>query len=54
MHYQRWLHHGSTDLLTEWANPLVCECSTPAAHPRRNFGMCQTCKRKPVALMAVG
>lgn len=34
-----------------WVNPLVCVCETPDADPRRDFGMCQVCKRKPLALM---
>lgn len=36
-----------------WINPLVCDCSEPDADPARDFGMCQVCKRKPLALMAV-
>lgn len=34
-------------------NPLVCECPDTDADPARNFGQCSTCKRKPLALMAV-
>lgn len=36
----------------KWINPLVCVCPEPDADPRRDFGMCATCKRKPLALMA--
>lgn len=55
-HYARWVNTGSTDPMrppAEWVNPLVCVCETPDADPRRDFGMCQVCKRKPIALMAV-
>jgi hypothetical protein len=33
--------------------PMVCECPEPQADPRRNFGQCPACKRKPLALMKV-
>jgi len=33
-----------------WINPLVCGCDEPDADPRIAWGMCQTCKRKPLAL----
>lgn len=55
-HYGRWSHTGSTDPIrppAEWINPLVCVCPEPAADPRRDFGMCQKCKRKPAALLRV-
>jgi hypothetical protein len=32
---------------------MVCECPTPEADPRRDFGMCQRCGRKPLALFGV-
>lgn len=35
-------------------NPLVCDCAEPDADPRRNFGECSKCRRKPLALMGVG
>lgn len=58
LHYQRWQHHGHTDLSRpeerrRWINPLVCDCETPDADPKVNAGMCSTCKRKPLELMAV-
>lgn len=33
-----------------WVNPLVCDCAEP--DPDTCCGMCRTCKRKPLALMA--
>lgn len=38
---------------TESYGPLVCECPEPDADPRRNFGECSRCRRKPLALMEV-
>lgn len=34
-------------------NPMVCECPDSDADLSRNFGMCSSCKRKPLAFMAV-
>lgn len=31
--------------------PMVCVCQTPNADARKDAGMCQTCGRKPLALM---
>jgi hypothetical protein len=36
-------------LQEEWVNPLVCVCPKPECD---RLGMCQSCKRKPLALMA--
>ena len=33
---------------------MVCVCPEPKAHPKVEHGMCQTCKRKPLALVSVG
>ena len=53
LHYGRWWRTGTTTQpLRGWVNPLVCVCPEPDADPRRDYGMCQTCKRKPLALMA--
>jgi hypothetical protein len=51
---QRCNHHFGVQERhpVDWANPLVCDCETPVADPARDFGMCQLCKRKPLALMA--
>lgn len=54
MHYARWLNTGDANSPgRDWVNPLVCVCVEPDADPRRDFGMCQSCKRKPLAFMAV-
>lgn len=55
-HYGCWARTGSTERIVpphDWVNPLVCVCSEPDADPRRNFGECTKCRRKPLALMAV-
>lgn len=55
MHYGRWLYRGTPGgaaPLSAWVNPLVCVCAEPVADLARDFGMCQICKRKPLALMA--
>ena len=51
VHYSRWRLTGRTEALAQWVNPLVCVCPEPDADPSRDFGMCQVCKRKPLALM---
>lgn len=37
----------------ELRSSLVCDCAEPDADPRRNFGECRICRRKPLALMGV-
>lgn len=46
--------HVPRHLADRWTNPLVCVCPEPDVDPRRNWGECSTCRRKPLALMAVG
>jgi hypothetical protein len=56
MHYRRWVRHGDPTVargpvMSPWVNPLVCVCTDPVCD---GIGMCQSCKRKPVALMTSG
>lgn len=47
------VHYAEPTDPAEHYGPLVCECHDSDADPARDFGMCSTCKRKPLALMAV-
>lgn len=49
LHYQRLRRTG----VTGERGPLVCVCPEPDADLHRDAGMCQRCKRKPIALMNV-
>jgi hypothetical protein len=54
MHYQRALTAGALQTFPKrWVNPLVCVCVLPVADIKINAGECATCRRKPLALMAV-
>lgn len=47
------LSESNAARVADGAAPLFCECPDTDADPARNFGQCSTCKRKPLALMAV-
>lgn len=46
--------HAERTAQDEPYGPMVCVCPEPKAHPKVEHGMCQTCKRKPLALVSVG
>ena len=53
-HYKQTQRSGELDQWPLYRNvggSLVCECPDSDADPRRDFGMCSHCKRKPLALM---
>lgn len=47
------VHHADPTDATERYGPLVCVCPDTKADPRRNWGECPDCRRKPLALMGV-